>query len=98
MNQLRSEEGRRWALEQLFSLAERCDGLRVDMAMLCVNEVVERSILDVAKTCVIVLAGLSQICIIECPNAALNGTAALFERSNVIGRRSPHWEGSVLSK
>ena len=47
-----SEEGRRWALQQLFSLAERCDGLRVDMAMLCVNEVVERNSLggeDVGK-------------------------------------------------
>ena len=41
--QLRSEPCRRHMLEQLLNLADRCDGMRVDMAMLCVNDVVERT-------------------------------------------------------
>ncbi|CAK9109055.1 Aamy domain-containing protein [Durusdinium trenchii] len=38
-----SEACRQHMLQQLLDLADRCDGLRVDMAMLCVNEVVERT-------------------------------------------------------
>eukprot|EP00439_Symbiodinium_sp_Y106_P084242 s250_g25.t1 len=30
-------------LQQLMDVAERCDGMRVDMAMLCVNDVIERT-------------------------------------------------------
>ena len=40
---LRSEPCRRHMLEQLLHLADRCDGMRVDMAMLCVNDVVDRT-------------------------------------------------------
>ena len=40
---LRSETCRQHMLQELLHLAERCDGMRVDMAMLCVNDVVERT-------------------------------------------------------
>ena len=39
----RSETCRQHMLQELLHLADRCDGMRVDMAMLCVNDVVERT-------------------------------------------------------
>lgn len=39
----RSETCRQHMLRELLHLADRCDGMRVDMAMLCVNDVVERT-------------------------------------------------------
>ncbi|CAJ1375490.1 unnamed protein product [Effrenium voratum] len=38
-----SETCREHMLQELLSLAERCDGARVDMAMLCINDVIERT-------------------------------------------------------
>eukprot|EP00435_Cladocopium_sp_Y103_P058588 s1186_g20.t1 len=38
-----SETCRQHMLQELLHLADRCDGMRVDMAMLCVNDVVERT-------------------------------------------------------
>ena len=38
-----SETCRVHMLKQLLDVAERCDGMRVDMAMLCVNDVIERT-------------------------------------------------------